>query len=328
MKASSWIFGSPTKDFTFLYLFSPLCLLITFISPNLGDESLLFAILATAWIDSGHVYTTIWRTYWNKEERNSHPKYIWTPLLVFIFFFVLFILKIKWVWPLVAYATLFHHIRQNYGVLRWYENINQRQDKKSHFFLYALSILPMIIFHFRLDAPQRGYFSSQDVFLYPDFKLNQISLILWVHAVVFWLMNEFKLYRSGKRELNRFLSVAMPAVMYGTCFMLGKTLTQILFPLLFLHGISYLALISHSLTRTQAEKFKTYARTFLIVGVSAVIFGSLEAWSEENLLVFRIEKLTPITSAALALYLTPLFSHYIFDSWLWKKTHREAALIY
>jgi hypothetical protein len=322
-----WILGSPLKEFLYIYLPAIIGIMIAVVYPQLGETSVFYALLAMALIDSGHVYTTFWRTFFYPKEMRSHSRYWIAPVLIFMILSTAFFLEVSWFWKFVVYATLFHHLRQVYGLSRWYQSLNGRQDKVSDFFLYALSLLPMLIYHFR-SGLKAYYYSEADLFFFPNQTLQNLFLVVDLLIFCAWILYEIRLYKKGLSEWNRVLSVAYPTLVYGYCFLVGQTITQVLFPLLFMHGIAYIALMAQTLHRTRQERFTsfTYA-TFVMVG-TAVILGLNESWWEENQLNFHLSGTTFTQSLMIGLYLTPLFCHYVFDAWIWKKSHHESKMIY
>jgi hypothetical protein len=46
---------------------------------------------------------------------------------------------------------------------------------------------------------------------------------------------------------------------------------------------------------------------------------------EEN--VISMHERSLLSTVIIGLWLTPLFCHYAFDAWIWKKSHRESALV-
>lgn len=321
-----WILGTFPKEFAFLYFPAIIGVFLGYLIPDLGTQSLVYGILATGIIDSGHVYTTLWRIYFHPEERKSHYSYWLFPVSFFVLFALWFYLEIPHLWPFVVYATLFHHVRQVYGLSKWYQKLNGRQDKISDRFLYAFSFLPMVIYHFRPEAIAR-YYTDNDLFLFPDTRIKTGLLILYVLVLISWVAYEWSLTRKGIHELNRVASVGFPAGIYASCFLVGTTVTQILFPLLLLHGIAYIAIVGQSVTRTR-KILTAPVLAFSVMILTAVTFGLGELWFEENIVDYEKGDSPILMSALVGIWLTPLFCHYAFDALIWRKDHREASLVF
>ncbi len=321
-----WILKTPSREFSFLYLPGLLAVLVAVFFPSLGAESLLYGLFAVGFVDSGHVYTTMWRTWLHPEEVVSDKSYVLFPLVFFILFSSWFYFQIPYLWAFVVYATLYHHTRQIYGFSKWYQKLNQRQDPESDRYLYFFAYFPMVIYHFRPEAIG-AYYTERDLFLYPQTGLRDFFLSFYLMVGMTWVYREWRLWKSGIRELNRLISIAFPGMIYGYCFLVGTTVTQVLFPLLFLHGVAYLGVMGQSLSKTQ-KRFQKEGIAFFVVLITALLFGLLDSWVEENFLETFIGQAPVLNSLVVGLALTPLFSHYAFDALIWKKNHREAGVIF
>jgi hypothetical protein len=316
-----WILNSPTLELSFIYIPGLLGIIIGVMFPHLGNSSFLYALLAMSLIDSGHVYTTFWRTYFHKRELISSKRYVVFPVLSFLLFFGWNISSLPGLWKFVVYSTLFHHVRQVYGLSKWYQSLNKRSDKISDFFLYSLSILPIITYHFRPGAISHNY-TPNDLFLFPNIMIAQLLMMLFFGFLLGWIFYERSLWKNGVKERNRVISIAYPTIIYSYCFFIGETLTQVLFPLLFVHGISYLGIMGIALKKTQKIKFSSFSKAIFVIILTATTFGIGEAWIEQNIL--DLSNPSFLNSLFIGIYLTPLFCHYYFDSVIWKKDHRES----
>ncbi len=309
-----------------MYLPGLLAVMVAIYFPLLGEESLLYGLLAMGVIDSGHVYTTMWRTWLHKEEVVTDKLYILFPIAFFFLFTLWFYFELPYLWAFVVYSTLYHHTRQVYGFSKWYQKLNKRQDPESDRYLYFFAYFPMVIYHFRPGATA-NYYTEQDLFLYPQPVLRNFLLYFYLMVALTWGYREWKLWRSGVREGNRIFSVAFPGAVYAYCFLVGVTVTQVLFPLLFLHGVAYFGVMGQSMSRTQ-KRFAREGVAILIVLVTAVIFGLMESWAEENVIETVLGDRPLLNSVIIGLSLTPLYCHYAFDAMIWKKNHRESHLVF
>lgn len=326
-----WILGGFPKDLLFIFLPGFLGFALSAWIPPFSPAFLPYAFVTLAVVDSGHVYTTIWRTWLHPEERNSRPIYWTVPLAVFLFFGAWHFSGLPHLWAFVVYTTLYHHVRQFYGFSKWYQKLNGRFSRVSDFFLYLLSYLPIALHHFRPGAVAE-YYSERDLFLYPSPAMFQAGLWVYFAALAAWLAFELREARVSGFALNRFLSVLAPAAIYGGSFLWMTRHDAVLFPLLLSHGISYFAVMEQSLRRTRPKLFPTALKAGLAVVVTAAAFGSaehfldLEFFSAENAYAPAPGEL--LRALLVGALLTPLFSHYLFDAVIWRHRHREAGLLF
>ncbi len=301
-------------------------LLIYFL--RFSDDST--GLLVLAWIsmgllDSGHVYTTIWRTYLNpKELLRKKNYYIRMPLIIFSLFFLWIYFKVPFLGAFIAYFTIYHNLRQFYGMSKWYQKINQSFDKISDKFLYLLSFVSLAAAHFRSDLEWTKYYPGAGGFIYPSHFYEHLMRMVFFVLFGCWVLYEYyKAYRNKKFEVPRILSVVYPVALYAYCFMYAKNLQGVLFPLIVSHGLSYFILIGVSVKKTKV--LKTQIGVILGIFLMAAVLGSLEFFFEEYTSFLYSGSMLGISLSALAL--TPLFCHYIYDAFLWRSDHPETKVI-
>lgn len=333
MARAAWILGSPAADGA-LILFPGMLLFPLFWS---ASESFLFVwmtLFTLVAIDSGHAYSTVWRTYFRGEERRSSAVYWLTPLAVVAVMTLWFACGLPHAWKFVLYATMFHHFRQYYGMLRWYERLNGRTCSVSELFLYGLAITPFVLLHFRTEPRLHliTYYSAQNLFLFPNPEAWRIGLGAYAALWAAWIGFEAHLYSKGVREWNRLLAVFAPSALAAVCFLWGTNVATLVLPMVVNHGIPYFSVLSLSLGRLDPKRYRTLAWAAGIIVGSAVVFGGFA--NLLSVLAFTTVKdyvTRPVgfwESAALAVYLLPRFCHYILDGYIWTGRHREAKIVY
>lgn len=329
---SPWILGNIKLDLTFFVFPSFITILFSLLFLKEHTIHIFLLLITFHLIDSGHIYFTFFRTYANKDERQSSSLYIYTPLIIFSIFFLWIFTNTPFVWHFVVYATLYHNVRQFYGITRWYQKLQKNFSPWPTRFLYLLCLTPVIIYHFRTNIIT-GIYSQKDIFHFPSEFLLNISLVFYISILISWILYETFQIKKNIFSLGRFLSLLTPISAYGFGLILGQNYFQILGPIIAAHGIAYMALVAFSLEKIQPEKYKTFKRTLLLLLGVAIIFGILEAYTEDTLsplmdgMTYETKVHLPLSLFAAA-YLTPLFTHYFFDSLIWKSKHREAHLIY
>jgi hypothetical protein len=332
MPAAHWILGSPRRDLTLILLPGLAGFALTGLFADGSRGLLLGALIAAAVVDSGHVYLTAWRTVLRPDERRASRVYWTVPLAVVAVVALWLVLALPGLWTALVYLTVYHHIRQFYGVSRWYQKLGGRFDAASGRWLYALTLTPFALFHVR-PGVRISLFSGDDLLLHPQPTLYATGLAAFGLLVAAWLFREIALWRRGVREPGRLLSIAAPAGLYAACFLVARTETAILVPLLLSHGIPYFALMGLSLRRLEPARYRTALGTALLLVLTAALLGGAESWFEHSLITTQTPNYARAgVSAAQALLtgllLVPLLSHYIWDASIWRGDHRDARTIY
>ncbi|MCB9730691.1 MAG: hypothetical protein H6746_19630 [Deltaproteobacteria bacterium] len=332
MPASRWILGSPARDLSAILLPGLAGLALASLLAADSRALVLGALVAAVVVDSGHVYLTAWRTVLRPAERRASRIYWGVPLAVVAAITLWLLLALPGLWTALVYLTVFHHVRQFYGVSRWYQKLAGRFDAPSGRWLYALTITPFLIFHVR-PGVRISLFSGDDLLLHPHPGAWLLGLGLFAVLALAWLSREALLWRRGVREPGRVLSIAAPATLYALCFLVARTEATILVPLLLSHGIPYFALMGLSLRRLEPARYRTALGTVALLLLTAVVLGGAESWTEQNIITTETPNYAR-TGVSLAqalltgLLLVPLLSHYIWDAFIWRGDHRDARTIY
>ncbi|MEQ9363101.1 MAG: hypothetical protein RIF32_02605, partial [Leptospirales bacterium] len=285
-KGNGWILGNFGRDAGLILFPGMFAVLLSYFGDEEEGSGLHFAymILILAIIDNGHVYSTLWRTLFRKSERRAHAIYWAAPLLVSVGMFLWIQSGSPYFWALIFYAAWFHHLRQYYGISRWYQKLNGRFCAWTNRFLYALLVLPFVLFHLR-GAPDWFFRSRGEYFAVDWPEAFWIGLFAYIVLGVSWLIFELSLIVRGLREWNRLLSVFAPGVLYGICLLLGDSLEEVFFPMLMAHGAQYLAIIALSLRRLEPERYRGYAGVVTAIVAVVLVAGFMEFLVEDNYLI-------------------------------------------
>lgn len=328
-----WILGSFSRDASFLILPGIVAWILMHNVPVSGVDALIYGFVALTIVDSGHVYLTLFRTYFHPEELKDNRIYAITPIAIILTVTLWLYYHVPYFWNLVVYATIWHNIRQFYGLSKMYQKKERRVCKTSIFFIYALTILPFILFHFRPGATAQIY-SASDLFLFPNNGIFMKGSLLLGLIVVAWFSFEFLLYKKFKKiELGRLLSIFVPGFLYSSGFLLGQNLLQVLGPIIIAHGVGYVGIVSFSLTKTRREKYSLFSKTIFILLAYMIFFGLLDTYIL-NLFIpdaptnYDQKTRELVESLLIALALTPLLCHFVIDAFIWTGKHRQSKLIF
>lgn len=331
-----WILGSFRRDFLFLTL--PGLLAIAFAVATRHSQEwavrVWIAYFIYICIDSGHVYTTMWRTYLQPAEFNERRRlYLITPFAFMIVFALWVGLRLPGLWEVVVYGTLFHNFRQLWGFLRWYEKVEGRKDPNTGFFFHAFIFIPIAAFHVNPVRPKGYYYvNAGEMLHWPNEIAYKACLVAYFAVVVVFLLHEFQNWRAGLREPGRLLGLLTAMAIYGYGPLFGTTFSEVILPLVTSHGIAYMAVMSQTTDRLGHTKWSGFKNLLIVMVVTAVVLGVADGLMQYMLVdkesVSADEVPTWGLIVATALSLGPLYSHYLFDAFLWKKSHRDAPVVF
>lgn len=345
-----WLFG---RNIDLATLFLPvwvIWLVLFWVSPETLalDIPLWVWVVSVLMIDVAHVWSTIFRTYFDREERNHHKRLLGlAPLVCFVVLLVVASESIDWFWRGMAYLALFHFIKQQYGFFVLYSvPTGARKAKRwlsDKFVIYASMLYPVIYWH--------GHSRNFDWFVGGDFFHFDFDLLLvwpWLNGLywalfAFWGFEEVRLIRLKqiRFSIGRVLWLFTTALNWylGIVYFnsdLAFTLTNVV-----AHGIPYLVLITYyQASKKRIEPQKT-APIIWIAGL--VVVGSLGfAFAEEYLwdLLYNQEKAELFGSwiaypsienprlqgLVLALLALPQVVHYVLDGFIWKMNDKNPHL--
>ena len=105
----------------------------------------LWAVLVVG-VDVGHVYSTLWRTYFDRAEfARRRTLYVLAPLLGWLAFACLYSLGPMVFWRALAYLAVFHFVRQQYGFMMIYARRERRHARIDKAAIYAATLYPLIV---------------------------------------------------------------------------------------------------------------------------------------------------------------------------------------
>lgn len=349
MKPKIWLFSAPIDVFG---LGLPVCItwLACFLLPNdfLHQPLPLWMwVVFILGIDVSHVWSTIFRTYLDREEFSRHYKVlIYTPLLVFALLFCVAIYSTLWFWRVMAYLALHHFIKQQYDFLAIYRAKYGRKTIKffrDKWVIYMAMLYPVIFWH--LDGQREfNWFVKGDFFVFNHHSINYILLIFnylyWI-VILCWFLEE--LYRTRQNQLPIAWGKILWMLTTAGNWYLGIVYfnSDVAFSLtnVVAHGIPYLTLIF-----VYVERKKMIKKTNLDISLMKITFNILamllivlllalteeyfwDLWLNRQKTDFFGQFLgypmpllqNPIfQAAALALLSIPQVSHYIIDGYIWK----------
>ncbi|RNI22557.1 hypothetical protein [Rufibacter latericius] len=345
-----------------LFILSPpfLCLLAILLFPDFFLQHVK-SLPVPAWvllillIDVGHVYSTLFRTYFEKEALKQKGRLLlWTPVGAWLAGIFLYSLGDGIFWRVLAYLAVYHFVRQQYGFMRLYSRKEQRptwEHQLDTFCVYAATLLPLLYWH--LEGNRNFNWFIEDDFL--TLNLPQVTpWIAFLNVSLFagYLLKEAWVFWQTKRwNLPRNL------VITGTFLVWYIGIVHYNGDLIFTtfnvvsHGIPYLALVWISRKKPQNTPGNHAPLTWrqrLSLGLAGVVFfvgllivlayveeGLWDAlvWREHPQVFASFQGLSAVNDQLLLSLVVPLLAlpqmtHYILDGFIWKTSSpRKAHLI-
>jgi hypothetical protein len=347
-----WIHSS---RFDLLFIISPgisssiLVLCIYNFYENIAEIPLWLWVLCIVCIDVGHVYSTLFRTYFQREEFLKRKAiFILLPILCWVIGYMLYSLKSIYFWRTLAYIAVFHFVRQQYGFFMLYgrseavySKLYKCIDKTA---IYGVTLFPLLYWH--THERHFSWFIEQDFLQITSQWVYYSALAMYVLILAGYCCKEifisFK-YRTVNIPKNLFFTSTLLSWSIGIILLdndIAFTATNVIS-----HGIPYMALIWIYGKNTSVLKPHVYNApikklfSFKYLGLFILLLcvvGFVEeglwdslVWNERKS-VFNIFHVFPqIHSEWLLAFIVPTlalpqFVHYLLDAFIWRVRNDEA----
>jgi hypothetical protein len=344
MTTQPWIYSRPVDGWFILAPALLITALVLLCRPFFmtAEVSPALWVLLIVGVDVAHVYSTLYRTYFDREEfRARQSLYVLVPLLGWLIFAALYSIGSMVFWRALAYLAVFHFMRQQYGLMMIYGRREPRFRLIDKAAIYLATLYPLVYWHTHLR--NFHWFIEGDFVSLQAAWLDRLVLGLYLLAVIAYAAKEVWLWRQTRRfNWPRNLLLAGTMLSWGVGIValnsdLAFTATNVI-----AHGIPYMALIwIYGRNHGQLESGKTYfgkvpLRRFFTLAGLPVFIGILVLlaygeeglwdgliWTEHKSIFGAFSFLPVIDSRETLIWLVPLLAlpqitHYFLDAFIWR----------
>ncbi|MCW3162042.1 hypothetical protein [Chryseobacterium oryctis] len=284
-------------------------------------------------VDVAHVYSTLFKTYFVKEEVRKRKLLYWgIPVLSWVLGLVLYQFGSLTFWSVLALIAVFHFIRQQYGFMRIYARFEPNNWSKTidGIAVYSATIYPML-YWFKTPRAFTWFVEKEFVWLQklPDY-ISFITIIYFSILSVWLVKTIYFLIKT--REINIPKNLIILGTYLSWYFGIVYFNKDLVFTFLNVvsHGIPYITLIYIQEIKHKKEQelkkrsiFKSSLGIFLFIGV-ILGFAFFEEflwetliWREHFSLDFVLSK--KWFQVLVPLLVVPQLTHYLLDGFIWKK---------
>lgn len=299
-------------------------------------------ILFVLAVDVAHVHTTLFRTYFDREElRRRRALYALLPIAVYAAGVLLHARSSVLFWRVLAYVAVFHFVRQQIGWVSIYRARAGERDPAGRLFdhavTYAATLYPIAYWHAHLPRPFH-WFDDDDFVPIPALAAA-LPVLRALHAGLLsaYVAREAWLFRARRfTSWGKHLVVLSTAALWYIGIVAASddftfTVTNVLG-----HGVPYAVLLWMYVKARARERRGTLVAK--IAGAGALAFLAIvlalafaeEAlwdrlvWHQRPWLFGGAESKTPLYSDLVRTLVVPLLSvpqatHYVLDAVLWRR---------
>lgn len=341
---SAWIWGARTDAVAFG---GPalVALALAALAPRLGLAGevpgwawLLFVLV----VDVAHVHTTLFRTYFDREElRRRRALYVLLPLLVYALGVALHARSHVLFWRVLAYVAVFHFVRQQVGWVSIYRARAGERDRAGRLFdhavVYAATLYPIAYWHAHL--PRAFHWFDDDDFVPISALTFAMPALRAIHAgllTAYFARETWRFRAVGFTSWGKHLVVSSTAALWyigivATNDDLTFTVTNVLG-----HGVPYAVLLWMYTKARGRERpgslIGAVARAGLVAFLALVVAIAFAeealwdrlVWHQRPWLFGGPKSPVPLYSTTFRTWIVPLLSvpqatHYVLDALLWRR---------
>ncbi|MBS1718569.1 MAG: hypothetical protein JSS72_12640 [Armatimonadetes bacterium] len=296
-------------------------------------------VLLVLGVDVAHVYSSLFRTYLDKEEfQRRRTLYLVVPAACWLGGIALYAFAgPKFFWSGVAYFAIYHFVRQQYGFLMLYrrgEPVGGFGYRLDQLAIYMATVYPLVYWH---TYPRNfQWFSDFDVVHIPVTWPEMICRIVYVASIGGFLLKEgLKWRETGVFNAGKVLLLVATAAAWGTGIILFNGDLTFTIINIVSHGVPYMALIwiyQYRKRANRAHASNRFLRFFQLKYVPLYILALMGlAYFEEAIWDWFVwqehaEIFGPFyasASATMLVILVPLLTmpqvtHYVLDAYIWR----------
>jgi len=289
-------------------------------------------ILLVLCVDVGHVYSTLFRLYWDPKSYSAYGKLlIAIPVTGFAAGFALHLYEPAFFWRILAYFAAFHFVRQQYGFMRLYSRHEQKL-KWSRLIdalaIYNATLYPLLYWHVHATGKLAWFIKGDFVNLHLNEVFPFITYLYWAIVIVYAAK---EIYLSW-RDIN----VPKNLIVFGTylSWYVGIVFyqTDLIFTLLNVvaHGIPYMALIWLYGKKKKPSNFSFNVKGLAIFAAVLLSLAYVEefmwdgfVWNDHpEIFPSFVSTVSPqhsmLLSGIVALLVLPQLTHYVLDGFIWR----------
>jgi hypothetical protein len=310
--------------------------------PSDMERPLWGYLLFVVSFDVAHVWTTIYLTYFDPDERRRRPRvYALIPLAAAFTSFALCLYSPVVFWTALAYIAIGHFIKQQIGFLALYsakeEPSSQRDRSFDRFVVWVGALGPILLWH--ADPTEIfDWFDSGEQFLVRLPPIEAAVVTLMAVTASAWLVRQLFRWRAGTLRAPRVLWVACCWVSWWYGLRVAEHFFVAAAFINLFHGIPYTMLVWRRLTasrRLRAEQSPPSVSRWVANGghwivfyLSVLLLALLEeglwdtfVWGQYGVQLFGLDAPhgQAVTMALwVALLSLPQVTHYALDGVIWK----------
>lgn len=303
------------------------------------DAPLWLWVLLVLGIDVAHVYSSLFRTYFDKEEfQRRRTLYTIAPIMSWVSGVLLYAFGGPGMfWGVVTYFAIYHFVRQQYGFFMLYRRgepvggFGYRLDQVT---IYLTTIYPLVYWH---TYPRNfQWFSNFEILQIPSMFPELICRCIYISALILFSAKEARRWaKTGEFNLGKVTLLFATAAAWSTGIILFNGNVTFMLINIVSHGVPYIALIwiyQYRKKANIANSSNGFLRFFQLKYVplyvlALVALATFEegiwdwlVWKEHGELFGNVSWTLPTAALIILVPLLtmPQVTHYVLDAFIWR----------
>jgi hypothetical protein len=292
----------------------------------MGTDALVIIFALLAFIDAGHVFSTVFRSYLDPQVRQQKKFLLYVlPLIIYVFLLLIFhLFGLRAVLVLFGYYNVYHIVRQQYGWVSITARKAGEQSRMDYYFdmvaVYAFTVLPVVWIHFSLAGTEK------QIDLPKSALAANICTGLWLAVFVVYAGRQvYKLIKGYPLNVAKQIQMLVSFISWGTVIFFRSPLLLVVTVLL--HSIPYVGIVYKTSMQQGARQTLLailFRYRFSILLFTGLLLAAGYIYTKTNNYVKDVQAHTilglPREYLVCALLLFPIM-HFTIDGVIWKRKH-------
>lgn len=338
-----WLDSAPI-DSAFILLPAIIPLLIVLLFPAYFSQQTevtsMWWILLVLFIDVAHVYSTLFRFYWEKQTFVQFRRHlILIPVIGLVAGIALHFAGAMIFWRVLAYTAVFHFVRQQYGFMRLYsrkEPYNSWHRTIDSLAIYSATLYPLLYWHI-FKTNQINWFVKDDFIQLPLRIGPYITVLYYVIMATYVAKELWVALKEGRFNLPKNGIIAGTYLSWYAGIIVFKG--DLIFTMMNVvaHGIPYMTLVYIYARRKSSEplqvpwkKITAFVLTIFLLAYFEESLWDIFVWKDHTDIFPFFASLPELNSHLILSVVVPLLAlpqvtHYVLDGFIWKMSANSTS---
>lgn len=286
--------------------------------------------------DVAHVWSTLFRTYFDRDELQEHPVlYALTPIAGWAVGVAIYARGEFVFWRCLAYLAIFHFVRQQYGWIVLYRRKAGDDSASGRIIdtlaIYAATLYPLVYWHTHVPRAFDWFVVGDVVGVSP--AVEPFAFGLYVASLGAYAMRSTLLWIRGQGQPGKDMVVLTTALMWHLGLVTFNSDYAFTVTNVFIHGIPYFVLVYvrakkdgrvTGVAQTLLAHPGLYVGALWLFALGEEFLWDRAIWHEHADIFGAGWDFGALKTWLVPLLAAPQLTHYVLDGFIWRRGHTRA----